>query len=258
MKIKLYLTAALITLFAFPVHSQSEETTAEQTKFYLSVNAGLDLSLGTSNTVLSHNLSLPSTNWGFEPGIDGAWFFSENYGVGIKFRFYMASYKKSSYSEYTEQTYEYPVFEYKLLSFYERTHAIGPAFFARWPLGSSKWVVSANAGAMYLYNKLCYINQYTQYLTDAPNLMDASQYPEDHYESFSNLTGNTFGLSMSAGIRYRFTPLISAGVSANGLFGSLSLSEMKRYNLTDNRYETTDIPRKINRIGLSAAIDFNF
>ncbi|MDR1714894.1 MAG: hypothetical protein LBS20_03535 [Prevotella sp.] len=258
MKIKLYLASALIILFVFPVYSQSGKTTAVLPKFYLSVNAGLDFSLGTSNTAISHNLSLPPTNYGFEPGIDGAWFFSENYGAGIKFRFYMASYKKSSYSEYTEQTYEYPVIEYKLLSFYERTHAIGPAFFARWPLGSSKWVVSANAGAMYLYNKLCYINQYTGYIIDAQIFTGTGQYPEDHHESLNNLTGNTFGLSLSAGIRYRITPLISAGVSANGLFSSLSLSEIKRYSLIDNRYETTDISRKINRIGLSAALDFNF
>ncbi|MDR1714486.1 MAG: hypothetical protein LBS20_01425 [Prevotella sp.] len=261
MKIKQYFIAALSLLFVFPVYSQSVKTDLlEQRKFVLSVHAGLDFPLGTSNTVLPHDLPVPFAKRGFIPGMDGAWFFTENYGVGVKYRYYMANDYKYSYSEYTEQTYEYPVFEKKEMSFYERTHAFGPALFARWPLGSSKWVVSANAGVMYMYNKLYHIKQKTRYdiLYDYYTLFDDSEYPHAHEGQWDNIAGNTFGLSLSAGIRYRITPLISAGVSANGLFGSLSLSEIKRYSLIDNRYATTDISRKINRIGLSAAIDFNF
>jgi hypothetical protein len=98
MKQTLIFTLSL--LLAFSVYSQSG--IKEYRKFHLSVNAGFDFVQGTSNTTFSDDFTLPLTKKGFTPGIDAAYFFTKNYGVGVKYRFYKASRESSSTSEYTE------------------------------------------------------------------------------------------------------------------------------------------------------------
>ncbi len=244
MKQTLILTLSL--LLAFPVYSQS--VIKEYRKFHLSVDAGWDFVQGTSNTILSNDFTLPLTKKGFTPGIDAAYFFTKDYGIGVKYRFYKASRESSSYSEYTEQTFEDPVYEYNNNSFKETTHLVGPAFFARWSLGSTKWIVSTNAGVVYLHDKISKIQrkEYYGFINKEGLISYPPDFPESKRLGYSDLSGNTIGFTLSAGIRYQIFPFLGAGVSANGLFASIS------------KMEQANVSRKINRIGVSATIDFSF
>lgn len=248
----------LLSLFlTLQAYCQSGSNNSEYSKFYLSLNAGWDFTLGKSNTVLSEDFTLPLTKNGFTPGLDAAWFFSKNYGVGVKYRYYAASRKDISW-EYTEETFEYPVYEWINMSQKEKVHAFGPAFFARWSFGSPKWVFSANAGLMYLHDKLSKIEKAVHYHIDIPSdvLYDLNKYPQNSYIGYVDHFGNTIGFAFSAGIRYQIIPLIGVGINANGLFGSLS--EMKYENRITGKQETANLSRKMNRIGIFAAIDFSF
>ena len=258
MNAKQILLILLSIFFILPIYSQSRKSSSEYRKLYLSLSGGLNYTLGTSNTVLSEDLTLPFTKRIFVPGFDGAWFFTKNYGIGVKYRFGTNSNKKNSYSEYTEQTYEYPVYEYVKVNFNETSHFVGPAFFARWQIGESRWMFLTNAGVGYLHNKLFKIKQGVGYIIHFPDdiLIDSSQYPQNKYIGYSDLTGTSVGFSLSAGIHYRIIPLIGIGIDANGLFASVS--RMKYKNNLSGKYETAEISRKINRLGLSVAIDFNF
>lgn len=256
MKVKQLLAAAFCMLFIFSVYGQSEKNDPEYRKFYLSVNAGLDFALGSSSTALTKDLTLPATKRGFSPGFDGAWFFSENYGVGIKYGFYTADYKKESYLEYTERTYDYPVYEYKSLSFKEETHLLGPAIYARWSLGGSKWMILANAGVVALHNKLSGIEKETQYvISDSPDWVDPGQFPQERIGAADH-KGTTMGITLSAAIHYQLLPFAGISIQTNSLYASLS--KMSYSNVMNGRHETGDLSRKIGRIGLSAAIDFCF
>ncbi len=236
----------LSMILALSAYSQSE--LKEYRKFHLSVAAGWDFVQGTSNTTFSDNFTLPLTKRGFTPAIDAAYFFTKNYGIGVKYRFYKASRESSSYSEYTAQTFEDPVYEYNNNSFKETTHLVGPAFFARWSLGDSKWIVSTNVGALYVHNKISEIQrkEYYGFINKEGLISYPPDFPQSKRMGYGDLSGNTIGLTLSAGIRYQIFPFLGAGISANGLFASMS------------KMEQADISRKINRIGVSAAIDFSF
>jgi hypothetical protein len=237
-------------------------------KFSISVDGGLNYSLGASGTVLQPfpdiSISLPSSSRGFGTGFDGAYFLTKNYGVGLKYRFSTAKGKYSSpWHEYedVENEFDHPVQEDIFYSFKEQTHVFGPAVYARWFLGQSKWNVSANAGVVYLYNKLSDINEIKEYTALIPpsNELVSAAYPDWYHIAVGDHTGATIGFTLSAGIRYQLTPLIGIGVSANGLFASLS--RMKRLGggfLDEEVYETVDVSRKINRTNVSAGIDFSF
>ncbi|MDR1090092.1 MAG: hypothetical protein LBL79_03375 [Prevotella sp.] len=244
MKQTLILTLSL--LLAFPAYSQSG--IKEYRKFHLSVDAGFDFVQGASNTTFSDDFTLPLTKKSFTPGIDAAYFFTKNYGVGVKYRFYKASRESSSISYYTEQTFEYPVIEENKNSFKEITHLVGPAFFARWSLGTTKWIVSANVGVVYVDNKISKIlrEEYYSFINMDEIIFYPSEFPQSEKVGYGDLSGSTIGLTLSAGIRYQIFPFLGAGVSANGLFASIS------------KMEPVDVSRKINRIGVSAAIDLNF
>lgn len=239
------LVTVLSILCALSIYCQSLNRSSEYRKIHLSINAGWDFVQGTSNTTFSDDFTLPLTKKGFTPGIDAAYFFTRNYGVGIKYRFYKASRESSSYSEYTDS--EGTAYEIQASSFKDKTHMVGPAFFARWSLGDSKWIVSTNAGAVYVHNELSEIFRVVARLYKleewTPDLSEANS---TQITGYGDLSGNTIGLTLSAGIRYQIFPFLGAGISANGLFASMS------------KMEQVDISRKINRIGVSAAIDFSF
>jgi hypothetical protein len=233
-------------------HSRTGKNDSEYRKFCISVDGGLNYSLGTSGTVLQPfpdiSISLPSASEGFGTGFDGAYFLTKNYGVGLKYRFSTANSNSSSWSE--DVGNEYP-FIWKNLTFKEQTHIFGPAVYARWFLGQSKWNVSANAGVVYFHNKLSNIKEERKYYTGLMSF-------EYHYFSVvSGHTGETIGFTLSAGIRYQLTQTIGIGVSANGLFASLSRMKHSAYFLEEG-YETVNVSRKITRISISAGIDFSF
>ncbi|MDR2815906.1 MAG: hypothetical protein LBB62_04295 [Proteiniphilum sp.] len=208
-----------------------------------------------------YNLVLPATKRGFSPGFDAAWFFSKNYGVGIKYGFYTSDYKKeSSLDLIDEMSYTY---ESTILAFNEKTHLFGPAVYTRWPLGNSKWMILANAGVVVLHNNLLGINRKIITIKAGRNgiipggldLIDDTIY-EQYYETVSDQKGVTVGFTLSAAIRYEIAPFAGISVQTNGLYASLS--EMRYYNIINEQYENRDLSRKISRIGLSAAIDFCF
>ena len=90
------LVTVLSILCTLSIYSQSLNGSSEYRKIYLSINAGWDFVQGTSNTTFSDNFTLPLTKSGFTPGIDAAYFFTKNYGVGIKYRFYKKSWESTS------------------------------------------------------------------------------------------------------------------------------------------------------------------
>ncbi|HBX44511.1 hypothetical protein [Limibacterium fermenti] len=253
MKTERLLTAALCMLLIFPMYGQSVKNGAEYRRFYLAVHAGPDFALGASNTILSEKLLLPATKRGFSPGFDGAWFFTKNYGVGVKYAFYKSNYEEESYREFTEQAYDSPVYEYKSLSFKEEIHIVGPAFYARWPLGNSKWMIVTNAGVVLLHDKLSRIEKETRYIVSG--YVSPEQFPGEKIGAADH-KGITAGFALSAAIRYQLAPFAGISIQTNGLYGSVS--KMEYYNQWEERYENGDISRKIRRIGLSAAIDFCF
>ena len=236
----------LSILFTLSIYSQSLSKSYEYRKIHLSINAGWDFVQGTSNTILSNDFTLPLTKKGFTPGIDAAYFFTKNYGIGVKYRFYKASRESSSISEYAELESEGTVYEIQASSFEDKTHMVGPAFFARWSLGDSRWIVSTNAGAVYVHNELSKIYRLIarRYIPNKPVFGPSDGLTQ--VMGYSDFSGNTIGLTLSAGIRYQIFPFLGAGISANGLFASIS------------KMEEADVSRKINRIGVSAAIDFSF
>ena len=267
MNTKQIMLTVLSIFFILPTYSQLKKNNSDYTRFYLSLNGGLNFPLGTSNTVLSEDLTLPFKKILFVPGFDGAWFFTKNYGVGIKYRFSEGRCKEESYSEYKEQTYDEPIYEGVGISFDETNHFIGPAFFAKWSLGESRWMILTNIGVGYLHDKLSKIKHIAIYTLPTNRILtilpgggyqdsQGNLYPEGFYKEYADLTGTSIGFSVSAGIHYRITSLIGIGINANGLFSSIS--QMKYQNVFNGKYESIEISRKINRTGLSAAIDFSF
>jgi len=266
MNAKQFLLTILSVFFILPIHSQSVENSTEYRKFYLSLNAGLIFPSGTSNTVLSEDFTLPFAKRLFVPGLDGAWFFTKNYGIGIKYRLSKKKITEESCFEYTEQTYDQPLYEDTKISFKETSHFAGPAFFARWSLGESRWMIVANAGIGYFHDKLSNIDLKDDYQlppgvflhsTDGYDYDDqGNRYPQSKHMGVDDLTGTSIGFSLSAGIHYRITPLIGAGLNANGFFASIS--RMKYQDDLTGKYETTEISRNITQAGLSASIDFSF
>jgi len=262
---KKILTVLFCAAISFAAHSQTVKNNWDYKKLRISIDAGLDYTQGTSGTVLylplNNDFAMPSIPKGFGAGFDGAYFLSKQYGVGLKYRFFTGNYNKQSpWSEYAdvENEYDHPIFESTTPSFREQTHAFGPAVYARWFLGRSKWNVSANAGVVYLYDKLSKIEGKKEYyaILDFGELHDPSQQPQDQRFVTSAYTGTVVGFTLSSGIRYQLTPEIGIGVSANGLF--TSLSRMKNKDGFYEEYEKANISRKINRIGVSAGIDYCF
>ena len=212
----------LLTLFSFfcifPAYCQVKKTGSEYKKFYLSLNGGYNYAFGTNNFVSYEDLEIPYNENIFTPGFDGAWFFSKNYGIGIKYRFNKGRHKGESSSEYKEQTYDYPVYKESKISLYETFHFVGTAFFTKWSLGESKWMFLANAGIGYLQNKLSDIDYKVSYYVLPVDFSRPYTLPPNENLKVSGLKGTSIGFSVYAGLHYRITPLIGTGINANGFF----------------------------------------
>ena len=156
MKIKRTLLVAICTAYFFQAHSQAVSSDQkylrhqQHRKFYFSADAGLYRSLGASNTVfkmggLSSDFTLPALN-GFSAGCSGAYFFTKNYGIGVKYNFYTAKYRSETTGEYVdiEDLYDFRVYEGIAISFKEQTHFFGPAVFAQWFLGGYRWSIASH------------------------------------------------------------------------------------------------------------------
>ena len=240
---KQILLAALGALLIFPAYGQSGKVDSEYRKFYFSLNGGLLPSFGTSNTTVFEFFTLPFSKNILVPGFDGAYFFTKNYGVGIKYRFNRGHNDNTAMFEYMGQIYTETKFN-------ETLHYAGPAFFAKWQLGESRWTILTNLGVGYIHDKLFKMLQAVGYIDEM------TQYVYSTLAGSTDLMGTSIGFSASAGIHYRILPFIGVGIDANGLFSSIS--RMKYKNIFNGKYETSDISRKISRAGLSASIDFSF
>lgn len=257
MNVRQLAVAAFYMLFCFSAYSQLNKSEQQYQKFYLSLNAGMSFNLWSTSTELSDELIVPPTKKGFSPGFDGAWFFSKNYGVGIKYAFYTSNYKKESYLAYTEHPYDYHVYEFNSLGFKEESHMFGPAFYARWSLGDSKWMVLSNAGVVMLHNKLSGIEKEITYIidySDTNELIDRSQLPEDR-KMGGAYKGVAAGFTLSGAIHYQLLPFAGISVQTSGIYAPFS--RMIDPNLKNGPHGE-DFSRKIGRVGLSAAVDFSF
>jgi hypothetical protein len=231
-------------------------------KFRISVDAGWDYSQGKSGSVLyrsfGDHLVIPSVFKGFVGKFDGAYFLTKQYGIGLKYRYFTAKNERFSMFEYEDVGNNYSIMLFETDKFREQTHVFGPAVYARWFLGKSKWNVSANAGVVYLYNKLSDVMKERKYFFPTTGILYFSlnePFPFPSSDFAGDYTGTTVGFTLSSGIRYQFMQKIGIGISANGLFASLS--RMKELNIF-GECQTVNVSRKINRIGVSAGIDFNF
>jgi hypothetical protein len=107
-------------------------------KIYLSVSGGKDFPIGTPNsgfTCDNEYYPFPLAK-GTGLGFNGAYFFSQHYGIGLKYHFFTAKFEDN-------ETFD-PNNQYSQYSFHENIHLIGPAIYGRWILGNSRWDILAN------------------------------------------------------------------------------------------------------------------
>ena len=203
--------------------------------------------IGTSNTVgIESDFPLPFSK-GFGATFDGVYYFTKNFGAGLKYHFYTANISKGQF---------FPPDKTVKHQFKEITHYIGPAFFGKWALGTSNWEISSNVGVGYVYNKIFKHMEAIIYkpLIDL-HYVESDPDKQNALYSYNDLTSNSIGLMLSAGIRYRITPAIGIGLNATGMFSGVK--KLKTVDFQDKPI-TIDNPRKMNRIGFSAGLDFSF
>ena len=235
------------------------KNSSELGKFYLSLNGGYNYAFGTNNFVSYDDIDIPFNKSIFTPGFDGAYFFSKNYGIGLKYRFNKGKYKGESASEHSERTddYYFNGIKENKISLKETSHFVCPSIYARWSLGESKWIFSANAGVGYFYNKLSDIFYWVNYYTLPTDQIVLYGLPDNKKMGASGLKGTSIGFSLSSGVHYRITPLIGIGIDANGFFASTK-PRMEYINILTGEPCSTEVERKINQLGVSASIDFYF
>ena len=246
----------IFTLFSlflvFNAKSQSFESDDNYKKFQLSLNIGLDNSVNNSTSALSNTFSIPNSKRAFAPGLDGAYFFTKNYGVGFKFKYILADEKAEIKSDYLPQSSSDKILKIETKKFDERIMTVGPALFGRWQIADSKWNLNANAGAVYFQSKLSGIDHRIYYF----NQTDLLNSPDDEHNGYADHSGNGFGFAASVGISYQVLPCIGIGVNSDGIFGSIS--KMKYKNVQTGNNETASVSRKINRLGAAITVDYNF
>ena len=254
MKTKTILFFAFYVISILVVHCQSEDHSQEYRKFRLSVNAGIDYGLGSTNTILSTSLigdfTLPYASKGLGTGFEGAYFFTKNCGIGIKYHFYTADEKNGIVM---------PDNIYHELTFKEKTHFIGPTIHAKCFLFDTKWEASVNIGVMLLHNNLSEIT--SLFIHHSPsNYQDlsAGEPTFSKRSGFNDFNGTAVGFTASTSISYRITPILGVGLRADGFFASLSNMETESIDYIDGISRFNDISRRIDRIGVSAEVSVNF
>ena len=118
-------------------------------------------------------------------------------------------------------------------------------------IGSSRWEVLLNVSVGYVYNRLFNYCEYSVSIHTGPGFIHIT---DDNgrvfvYEAFDR-ESSSVGFMFSTGIRYRIIPAIGVGIYTNGMFSSTK-EQKARDIIIDN-------PRKMNRIGISAGLDFSF
>jgi hypothetical protein len=247
---KVLLLAVICICLNFQTNGQidiTNQNALKHKKVYLSVSAGKDYSIGTSNTGFIFNeennyYPLPFSK-GFGGSFNGAYFFSQNYGAGMKYHLYKA--------RFADNTTFDPYNEFVLYVFDEMTHFVGGAAYGRWTLATSRWETMADISVGYVYNKLSKITAlvYNHMHETGQRQQYANIYP------IGNISGGTIGVMFSAGIQYQITSSIGIGVSGHGMFTSLPARD-----ISDSFFRKigNNTSRKPNRIGVSGGLNFKF
>ncbi len=217
-------------------------------KIDLSFHAGVDYPIGTSNTVgVDPDFRLPFAHkW--SGTFDGAYFFTKNYGVGLKYHFFSA--KDEGVGLLRPNT----IYGYTMK---EATHFIGPALYGRWMLGHTKWEIPVNISLGYVRNTLSDLQEVYRVVDQLePDGLSLGGSSNTAVYGHNDMKSNTIGVMFSAGIRYRILPFLGIGVYGNGMFASAD--KQHSTNFLTGQPVTIDNPRKMNRIGFSAGLDICF
>jgi hypothetical protein len=226
--------------------------TADYQKFSLSVHVGKDFPLGKSNTPGQEPGYVFPVSSGFGATFDGAYFFTKNYGIGVKYHLF---------STKVRDQFEWiiPDDKYVEFTFNETTHFIGPAFFGKWTLGNTKWEIPVSIGIGFVSNKLSKHMEFIRYITyidpNNPVIIEPDPDRMDAKYHLNDMSSHSAGIAWSAGVCYRIFPALGISVHADGLF-----SNTKKQKTTDWLDEpiTIDLPRKMNRIGISTGLSYHF
>ncbi|OJU47868.1 MAG: hypothetical protein BGN96_05715 [Bacteroidales bacterium 45-6] len=194
-------------------------------KFFLSVGGGVSFPIGSSNTHLDKDYTVPFSS-GYQMDFDASWYLTKNYGVGVKYRFLKSGQNVESISTLNGILYDdkYPIRKWQQDTFDETIHFVGPAVYGSWQLGRSKWTVQSSLGIGYVSDKLYNLNKKTTHFVDTqdPILIDTDKLVKDTRIKYEVPVEGMVGLSVSTGIHYQATPLIGIGVNSEGLFANLS------------------------------------
>lgn len=224
-------TIFLLTCFN-SVFAQSRKNDNELPRFRIAFQGGWSYRLAKVLDVESELKEyLKGLKSGFHLGVDGAFFFTENYGAGLKYAYFNAK------NEMDNVTVTTPDGESKTGTMQDKTniHYFAPEFWSRFPFAENKLVLLAGASIGYL-----------RYIDNA-TLVDPL-----------TITGGTVGVGFDIGLDYMITPRF--GVGANlGLIGG-SLSSLKyddgtsetTVNLEDNQREN------LTRLDISAGVRWCF
>lgn len=226
--------AALFLLTCFnAVFAQSRKNDDELPRFRIAFQGGWSYRVAkvadVGDAVLEEYLK--GLKPGFHLGVDGAFFFTENYGAGLKYAYFNAK------NEIDNVTVTTRTGETKtgLMQDKVNIHYFAPEFYSRFPFAENKLVLLAGASIGYL-----------RYV-DNGMVVDPI-----------TITGGTVGVGFDIGLDYMITPRF--GVGANiGLIGG-SLGSLKyndgtgetEVNLEDSQREN------LTRLDISAGVRWCF
>lgn len=169
---------------------------------------------------------------GFHLGVDGSYFFTENYGAGLKYAYFNAKNEKDNV---TITDWNGGETRTGLMKDNVHIHYIAPAFYTRFPLADNKLVFLAGASIGYL-----------RYVDNAVLISDVK------------ITGGTLGVGFDVGMDYMITPRFGVGANLGLIGGSLSklnysdgASEME-VKLEDGQREN------LTRLDVSAGVRWCF
>ncbi|WP_298735729.1 outer membrane beta-barrel protein [uncultured Chitinophaga sp.] len=168
---------------------------------------------------------------GFHAGADGAFFFTKNYGAGLKYAYFNT---RNEIANVTVTTIDGET-KTGLMRDKINIHYFAPEFYARFPFADNKLVLLAGASIGYL-----------RYVDNAV-LVDEAQ-----------ITGGTAGAGFDVGLDYMITPHF--GIGANlGLIGG-SISNVKYRDANGERDVELDNNQRENltRLDVSAGVRWYF
>ncbi|MDR0812212.1 MAG: hypothetical protein LBN23_08110 [Paludibacter sp.] len=253
----------LISLIFLTTLSISFSQNENYKRFYISQKIGYDFSFGNTNSIINYDIAdveLPAFSGFVLDNFEFAYFFSKNYGVGLKsLSDFCIGEKQKATLFYTSDNGDWAKKE--LYQVQEGILYGGLAVFGRWNLPNSKITFRANAGVGYVVD---YINaEYMVAVMFIPEIdyyfVSESLQPQSFFGKFSD-NGNSIGFTLSAGLNYKITDFFGLDFSIDGLFADIDFKNNEGYYMTSQ--EDVMYPfkftRKINRVGINAGVYFTF